>query len=180
MQFRIAGGDESALRELYECWSGQLFQLAMTIIRSRPLAEEIVEDVFLRIWQQRSRLEQIENLKSYSYILTRNISIDYLRKTSGKRIYNLDEVQLPPLLVEATPEELMISAELLKKINLAINDLPPKCRLIFKLVKMDGLKYRDVALLLNLQLKTVETQMSIALKRLHNAILFQLPAASRQ
>lgn len=175
-QHRVAESDEAALKELHGHFCNRLFQLAMTIVRSRPMAEEIVEDVFIKIWEQRMQLSAIENLSSYLYILARNISLDYLRKASGKTFYNIEESSLPLLLAEANPEELMISAEIIKKINLAINELPPKCRLIFKLVKVDGLKHREVAGLLNLSVKTVESQMAIALKRLHSSILLYLPA----
>ncbi|MES2880605.1 MAG: sigma-70 family RNA polymerase sigma factor, partial [Bacteroidota bacterium] len=70
------------------------------------------------------------------------------------------------------PEQLLISAELHQRLHAAIDALPPKCRLIFKLIKEDGLKYKDVAELLQLSVKTVEAQMSIALKRVAAAIPF--------
>jgi len=79
----------------------------------------------------------------------------------------------PP--IDATPEDLMISGEMLQGINRAINELPPQCRLVFKLVKEDGLKYREVAELLHLSLKTVENQMGIALKKIHSSILVYGP-----
>ena len=64
------------------------------------------------------------------------------------------------------PEQLMMTEEMMRQIKKAINDLPPRCRLIFKLVKEDGLKYKEVAELLQLSIKTVEAQMAIALRRL--------------
>ena len=71
---------------------------------------------------------------------------------------------------------MLISVEIIQRINKAINDLPPKCRLIFKLVKEDGLKYKEVAELLHLNLKTVENQLGIALKKIHQAVRLHLHA----
>lgn len=178
LQKRLTEGYEDALEELHKIFFDHLFQWAMAIVHSKPMAEEIVEDVFLRIWNQRLQITEVNNLKSYLYTITRNISLDYLRKSSGKRSYSLEEVSLPLLMVESTPEDLMISAEIIKKINLAINDLPPKCKLIFKLIKVDGLKYREAADVLNINLKTVEAQMRIALKKLHHSIVIDVPQYS--
>jgi RNA polymerase sigma-70 factor (ECF subfamily) len=179
LQYRLAEGDETALKELHRLFCNPLFQWAMTIVRSRHMAEEIVEDTFIKIWEQRLQIPHISNLKSYLYTVTRNISLDYLRKTAGKKSYSLEEADLPPLVINSTPEDMMISAEIIKRVNLAINDLPPKCRLIFKLVKVDGLKYKEVANLLDINIKTVESQMRIALKRLHTSIMIYLPSYIR-
>lgn len=180
LQDKIATGDESALQQLHAVFCNPLFQLAIAIIRSRQIAEEVVEDVFIRIWEQRIRLREVDNLRAYLYVLTRNFSLDHLRKVSGKKVYPLEEVNLPLLMVESNPEDLMISAEIVKKINLAINELPPKCKLIFKLIKVDGLHHKEVAEILNLSLKTVESQMSIALKKLHSSVQMYLPVHSKK
>lgn len=175
-------GDESALQRLYVIFCNPLFHLALAIIHSRPEAEEVVEDVFIRIWQQRIRLKEVEHLKPYLYVLTRNVSLDYLRKISGRKVYALEDLDLnlPQLMVDSNPEDLMISQEIIRKINLAINELPPRCKLIFRLIKVDGLRHKDVATILNLSVKTVESQMSIALKRLHSSIQLYLPAHSKK
>lgn len=177
LQIRIANADESALKELHDQLYKRLLHGAMTITRSRDNAEEIVSDVFIKIWVNRSRLLGVDNLDAYLFTITRNLSLDYLRKVSGKHFYDIDEAELPMVMVGPSAEDTMISGELIKKINNEINNLPPKCRLIFKLVKVDELKYKEVAALLDISIKTVENQMSIALKKLHLAIQPQIPSA---
>jgi RNA polymerase sigma factor (sigma-70 family) len=76
------------------------------------------------------------------------------------------------------PEKLMLTEEMMRQIKKAINDLPPRCRLIFKLIKEDGLKYREVAELLQLSVKTVEAQMAIALRRLAKCMHFDIKPAT--
>jgi RNA polymerase sigma-70 factor (ECF subfamily) len=72
----------------------------------------------------------------------------------------------------------MITEEMVRQIKKAVNDLPPRCKLIFKLVKEDGLKYREVAELLNLSVKTIEAQMAIALRRLGKCMHLELKSVS--
>ena len=170
LQFRLRDNDECALKELFDHYSDRLFHLAYAIIHSRELAEEIVEDVFIQVWHKKLKISTLENLTWYLYVATKNIGCNYLRKYNKIKHIDLNELTLPYFTVDASPEDLMVSNETLQKINKAINDLPPKCRIIFKLVKEDGLKYREVAGLLNLTRKTVENQMGIALKKLHASV----------
>lgn len=180
IQDRIAEDDEAALKELHDFFCNKLFQAALVMVNSRQMAEEIVQDVFIKLWEKRLQLKEIKDLKSYLYVIARNISLDYLRKMQRKISYSLDEIDLPPLMIEASPEDLMISTEVIKKINIAINNLPPKCKVIFRLVKLNGLKHREVAELLQINIKTVEAQMGIALKRVYASVLVYFPAYSRK
>lgn len=167
---RLAVDDHTALRELYDHFGKQFYELALAIVQSVEMAEEIVEDVFIAVWKNRATIKDINNLQVYLFVCTRNISRSYLRKYKNKTVINFEEVQLPHFTVSITPEDMLISGEIIRRINQSINELPPKCRLIFKLVKEDGLRYREVAELLEISLKTVENQMAIALKRIHAAV----------
>jgi len=178
IQLRLAQGDETAFKTLYDYYSPRLFQFAYAIIHSWEMAEEIVADVFLQIWHKRVRVGSLENLNWYLHITTRNISYTYYRKNNRRKNFDFDEAVLSYYQVHATPEEILIGQEVLQVINQAINDLPVKCKLIFRLVKEDNLKYREVAELLHLTPKTVENQMGIAVKKIHEAIRKRLPQAS--
>lgn len=164
LQNRIYSGDTQVFKELYDCYCAPLLQLALAIVYNREMAEEIVADVFIAVWRKRKGLHQVSNLKWYLYAATRNIAFNYLRKYAHKKTLHLDEAHL--LEYEINPEAQLISNEMMRHINTAISELPPQCRLIFKLVKEDGLKYREVAVLLNISVKTVENQVGIALKKL--------------
>ena len=173
---RISQNDHSALKALYDHYANGFYQLALAIVHSAELAEEIVEDVFISIWKNRARIPAIENLNLYLHVAVRNTSKSYLRKYKRQQFINFDDVQLPLLRVDVTPEDLLVSGEVIRRVNGAINELPPKCRLIFKLVKEDGLKHREVAELLDLNVKTIENQIAIALKKIQQAVKLYLPA----
>jgi RNA polymerase sigma-70 factor (family 1) len=174
IQARLAVDDPSALRELYALFSDRLFQFAHALLRSREMAEEVVEDVFIQVWKKSQRISEIENLSFYLYTSTRNFCYNYHRKYHRNRSLNIDEVELPYYQIEATAEELMIVNELLQQFHAALNALPPKCRLIFKLVKEEGLKYKEVAELLSISQKTVEAQMGIAFRRISQNVPFRI------
>lgn len=178
IQLRLAQGDEAAFKALYNHYSPRLFQFAFAIIHSRETAEEIVADVFLQVWHKRVRIGALDNLNWYLHVTTRNISYSYYRKNRRRKNFDFEEALLSYYQVHATPEEILIGQEVLQVINQAINELPAKCKLIFRLVKEDNLKYREVAELLHLTPKTVENQMGIAVKKIHEAIRKRLPRAS--
>ncbi len=179
MQLRLAQDDQGAFRVIYDYYGARLFQFAYSIVHSREMTEEIVEDVFVQIWEKRCRLKTIENFSFYLYVTTRNISISYLRKWRNKKHINFDEVELSYFRLDISPEDIMISGEIIQRINTAINKLPSQCQLIFKLVKEDGLKYKEVAELMNISIKTVENQIGIALKKIHASVNIQLPQTLR-
>lgn len=176
LQHRIHTGDTQAFKKLYDCFGPQLLQLAIAMVHTKEMAEEIVEDVFIQVWTKKGHLNQVSNLKGYLYTTTRNIALNYLRKYAGKKTFRLEDLYVPEYQVSHTPEDQLISNDMIRRINIAISQLPPQCRLIFKLVKEDSLKYREVAALLNVSVKTVENQVGIALKKLHH-LLSYLPSS---
>lgn len=166
--------DPVAYRELFLLYHQRLLRFSATITHSTETAEEVVSDVFLKLWINRSLLTRIENFHLYVYISTKNLSINQHLKTRKTTTFSLDETLVDMRNLQPDPEQLMITNEMAKRLQRAINDLPPKCRLIFKLIKEDGLKYKDVAELLELSVKTIENQMTIALKRIGESIQFSL------
>lgn len=173
LQLKIAkNNDNHAFGQLYMAQFHNLLRFANSIIKNQELAEEIVSDVFIKIWQNRANLEQIDNFKLYLYISTKNTALNYLSRHFRKKVISLDEMSLNIPAVSYNPENLMITNEAVKKIEFAIQNLPLRCRLIFKLAKEDGLKYNDIAKLLNISVNTIDNQMAIALKKISSAINF--------
>jgi RNA polymerase sigma-70 factor (ECF subfamily) len=173
LQLKIAEhNDDHAFGQLYISYFQNLQKFANSIIKNRELSEEIVSDVFIKIWQNRAKLAEIENLKLYLYISTKNTSLNYLSRHFRKTTVSLNEMALNIPSVTYNPEKLMITDEAVKKIEFAIQNLPLRCRLIFKLAKEDGLKYKEISSLLNVSVNTIDSQMAIALKKISGAINF--------
>lgn len=175
LQNRIAAHDDQhAFAQLYVSSMPFLLQFANSIIKNRELAEEIVSDVFIKIWQKRNTLHEVDNFKLYLYISTKNTALNYLSRHFRKETISLDEMSLNITTGSYNPEQLMVTSEVAKRIDEEIQKLPNRCKLIFKLVREDGLKYNDIASLLNISVKTIDNQMAIALKKISSAINFQL------
>ena len=172
---RIALYDDSlAYKELFLLYHSRLINFSASITHSKESAEEVVSDVFLKIWQNRNSLNSIGNFNLYIYIIAKNLYINRLLKQNKEKTFSLYEAVVEFRSIYLDPEQLMMTAEIFRKMRYAINELPPRCQLIFKLVKEDGLKYREVAELLNLSVKTVENQMTIALRKIGQAVHFKL------
>lgn len=174
LQHRIAlHGDQVAYKELFVIFYKPLLQFGYSFVRSHETAEEIVSDVFLNMWKRRTALADIQNLKLYLFVSTKNTALNYLR-SQKKPLLQPEHYQVQLQSIYFDPERLMITAEMVSRVQNAIRKLPPRCQLIFKLVKEDGLKHREVAELLNLSLKTVENQVATATRRLGEAIDFDM------
>jgi RNA polymerase sigma-70 factor (ECF subfamily) len=166
--------DTQAYKQLFLLFYPSLVPFAVSIIKSKELAEEIVSDVFVKIWQKRQQLDKVDNLKFYLFTAVKNRCIDALNGSQHKHVININDVSLEFRSLYHDPEQKMISAETIKKIKDAVQELPPRCQLIFKLVKEEGLKYKEVAELLQISVKTVENQMSIAFRKIGTAINYKL------
>lgn len=143
-----------------------LHDFAFAILRSHEDAEEVVSDFFIALWQRRATLGTIEQPKLYFFAGIKNTALNKLSAKKKQRLPHAGELETSLNSVFFNPEELMLSAEIVKDIMDAINKLPPRCRTIFKLVKEEGLKYAEVAELLDVSIKTIEAQMAIALRRI--------------
>ena len=170
--------DQASYKELFILLHSRLKQFAYSLLKSSEEAEELVSDVFIRIWEKREQLPIIESPLLYFYTTTKNLALN--RLTKQKRLQNQSPeewlVQLNSIYFD--PEQLMMTEEMVRQIRQAVNNLPPRCRLIFKLVKEDGLKYREVAELLQLSIKTIEAQMAIALRRLGKCMQLEIKSLS--
>ena len=148
---------------------------ARALVKAKEPAEEVVSDVFIKVWEKRRELEKIESLKLYLYVATRHIALNYLDKQRRKSTKPLDYFQHSELIsVNLDPEQLLITADMMAMLRKAVDQLPPKCKVIFKLVKEDGLKYKEVAEILGISVKTVENQLAIALHKLGNVVGFDI------
>ncbi|SDQ01699.1 RNA polymerase sigma-70 factor, ECF subfamily [Mucilaginibacter sp. OK268] len=161
--------DLAAFKKIYFLYYERLLKLASSFVKQTEVAEEIVDDVFVKVWANRIRLSEVNNLTVYLYVAIKNQALNY---NQANRIVCIDiesvEFELKDL--NSSVEDVLITAELAKVINGAIQRLPEQCKMVFKLVKEDHLKYRSVAEILSISPKTVEYHMGNALKTIAAAI----------
>lgn len=175
MLYRISQGDEMAFRELFERFFPGLLSFGTSLLKDQLLAEEVVEDVFVKLWERKEAVTSIQNISHYLYKAVRYASINAFEKQKKHKSISFEDVGESFTFSYSQSESLLISKENCLKISKAINELPERCRLIFRLIKEEGMKYKAVAQLLGLSEKTVENQMNIAIKKLIESLKADLP-----
>ncbi|MBS1669315.1 MAG: sigma-70 family RNA polymerase sigma factor [Bacteroidetes bacterium] len=160
---------QTAFWALHKLFFHPLFRLIFSIVKQHEIAEELTNDVFVQIWKSREKMNGVENPKSYLFVCAKNQAFSYLRSVK-KQVVCIDDLDQFELQVERSPEDLFISSEMLSRLNAEIDRLPVKCKLVFLLVKEYNLKYREAAEVLGISQKTVEAQMSIAIRKLSQSI----------
>lgn len=162
----ISRNEEAALTKLIERFSTELYIFALGIVKRKEVAEEIVSDIFFRLWNDRKNIGRIQNIRSYLTTAVRNNSLVYLRSKINKPHLTLDEIdnfELEPL---QCPETILIDKETMDLINKTIAELPAKNKMAFTLAKINGLKYKEIALLMSISPRTVENHIATALERI--------------
>ena len=161
--------DTKAFEKLFQLYYERLTNFAIYFLSSKEAAEEVVSDIFVKIWSKRKEIAKINNLDTYLYISVKNQSLNSLDKNKIN-FQTITDADLDNLVNFYNPEKELEVHELIHDIDAAVENLPAQCRLVFKLLKEDGFKYKDVAEILDISPKTVETQLVRGLRKIARAI----------
>lgn len=163
----IKNGDQQSLEVLFEKYYYRLCDFAFYFVRSFDLTEEIVSDVFLKIWRNRRRLSATGNFKAYIYTAVRNQALNYIEKEQNQNLLeSLDDLDQEVTSERYHPEQELLFKEFKNRIEAFINTLPPRRRLIFKLSRLEGFTYREIAEIMSISVNTVQNQMVEAVRQL--------------
>jgi len=166
-------GDHDAFDVIFRTHYGALVGLAVSLLRGRGLAEEVVQEVMLELWRRRETLVVEESLRAYLFRATRNRALNQLRHERVR------VAAAPRLRVEtataAAAEPNLMQEEIDAALADAMAALPPRCREVFELSRVHGLRYAEIATTLGLSVKTVEAQMGKALRILRERLAPWLP-----
>ena len=159
----LSKDDEQAVNEIYRRFWQKLFAIAYNRLKEIPVAEDIVHDVFASLWENRKKAE-IESLDNYLATAVKYIALAKIKRKERERIYNNSYHQTP--VFELSIEESLHYKRILEIVKNEVENLPEKCRLIFKYSRNEGMRVKQIATELNLSPKTVENQLNKALKQL--------------
>jgi len=158
--------DPKAISLIYEHYFQRLAAFAYSIVKAKEAAEEVVEDVIIKWWRNKKSLETIQNLGVYLFTAVRNQSLNYLEKKPRPGVANIFYWNEGTGSGEISPLEHLILSEMTQELQVAVASLPERCQLIFRLVREEGLKYKEVAEILNISVNTIDNQMAIAVRRI--------------
>ena len=181
---RLSGmDDDHAMVLLYHHFYQRLLVFTLSLVKLKEDAEEVVEDVLVKFWTNRPQIQQIENLALYLYKAARNQALNYIEKAERRVKNELLEESYYDFHVPTSgpsPLEQLVLAEMAQTVQVAVDNLPERCRLIFRMVREDGLKYKEVAEALNISVNTIDNQMATAVTRIMAALDFQKVAPGQK
>ena len=159
---RLKEGDKRALTILYNNYWKPLYISSFNLLKDKEVCEEIIQDVFIEIWNKRSDIQIKVSLKSYLYACVRYKVFAEFRKSKNLPIAIYED--LNNRFQYASPETQMMHEELKKQVSLVVESLPEKCKMVFKLSRIEQLSHKEISEQLNVSTKTIENHITKALK----------------
>lgn len=162
----LVSGDHDAFRKIFMEYFPKVKFFIRQIIKSEIISEELSQDIFMKIWENRESLTKIDSFNSYLYRMSKNAALNHLRRLYLEESYLNNYSEQTEVTIE---EEIYArDIELLEK--LAINNMPKKRRAIYEMSRKDGLTNDEIAIRMNISKKTVENHLNLALKDLRNIL----------
>ncbi|MGB3464519.1 MAG: RNA polymerase sigma-70 factor [Cyclobacteriaceae bacterium] len=165
---RVVADDVTAFRILFDTYYNDLVSFSHRYTQQQAVSEEIIQEIFISLWERRKVISIEASLKAYLYRSVRNRTINYLKNQLPKdQKTTAIESEHGLTVTQEYHEE---NNELAEQIDRAIASLPEKCRIIFLLSRNEGLTHKEIAAELDISVKTIENQIGIALKKLRAAL----------
>ena len=166
--------DEAAFEKVFKTYFKNLHAYACTIIKEEAASEEIVQQVFVKLWERSESLNVSGSVAAYLYRSVYNESLNYLKHQKVRSVYQHHIEHSMKNVNEQAGKNLSLK-ELEGRLAQALNELPEQCRTIFQLSRFEELRYKEIADCLGISIKTVENQMGKALKLLRVKLVDFLP-----
>lgn len=163
---RLRAGDERALEELFRSHYAGMCVFVRRFVFAPDIAEELVQDVFFKLWSKRETLSEIDALRTYLFRAARNTALNHLRRKKLENAWEEQEAARGEPTTSGGTDDDAAAGEVSVAVNAAIGKLPTRCREIFLMSREGGMTYGEIAHALGISIKTVETQMGRALKSL--------------
>lgn len=175
----VSHDNRGSFEQFYNLYYNQVFRFAYYFLKDKEACREVVLDVFFSVWQSRKKIADVRNIETYLYVVVRNKAKLYSEMNSQSMSLSLSEL---PLTFESSPdsspEDLVHSKEIESVLSKAINDLPERCRLIFLMIREEGLKPKQVAEVLSIKESTVRVQMKTAIAKIIEVVKLHYPNIS--
>ena len=162
-------GDEKAITMMYEKYAEKLYISAYNMLKNKEASEDIIQEVFISIWNKKETLEVKTTLKSYLYACVAYKVYSHFRK--NKENFKVELLEGFNTQVQyLNPETKLIQDEFINHINSIIDALPPRCKQVFQMSREEQLSHKEIALKLNISTKTIETHITKAIKALRTSL----------
>ncbi len=169
---RIADeNDQDAFKVFFSHYHPKLMSFAILFVKSRHHAEDIVSDTLVKLLKNRQKTFKMEHFEGYLFLMIKNQALNFLKKNSNRMLTDESYFDHDHLTSEyVDPLQKILDAELRARIFEVTESLPPKRKMVYKLIKDEGLKYKEVAQLMDISVRTVENHLDAAVKNVKQAI----------
>jgi RNA polymerase sigma-70 factor (ECF subfamily) len=165
---KIKRSDSAAFRSAFDSFQAKLFAFIRYKLGDSAVAEDILQEVFIKLWENRHQLKEDLSLKSYLYTIANNLALNHLRHT--KIVVRFQQEQKSEQQIGDSVHDELVKREIRENLLRTIEKLPEKNRMVFMLSRFDDLSYREIAEQLEISIKTVESHMGKALKLLRKEL----------
>lgn len=168
----LAQGSEYAFTQVFDHYRPRIYHAALKFLKSRELAEEIVQEVFLKIWRRREELSQVSNFNAYLFAMGRNLIFDSIKKLSEESAASLEFAY--GMTHENSTEKMLLEKQYEELLNEVVEQLPPQQKQVFRLARIEGLSHEVIAEQLSISRFTVKTHMAKALQFIRHRLQHHL------
>ena len=166
-QYLISRNDRNEFDHLYHLYYEQVFRFAFYFVKDKDACREVVTNVFLALWKSRGNLVDVVNIETYLYVMTKNEATRFLKNNRDHKYVPLDEI---PVQFESSgvhsPDNELLTGEIETLLGKVIAELPERCRVVFLMIRQEGLNVKDVAKILSINESTVRVQLKIAVDKI--------------
>lgn len=166
---KLAAGDEYSFELIYKRYITEITSFLVKYLKSNQLANDVAQEVFLKIWENRSHMSQVKSFKGYIYITARNQAINILRSTSRSSSL-MSEILVHYQREYNATENAMLDYDYQQFLQRSIEALPPRSREVFRLCRDQGKSYEEVAEILGISTNSVKSHMVLSMKRLKASV----------
>lgn len=166
---KLKRGNREPIKYFFEAYYADLCNFVNQFIRNETQSEEIVQDIFVYLWDNRQRISITTSVRSYLYAAARNKVLNHIRSEKN-RAKLLDQLAKRDVYPSAQPDQITYENQLNEVVEKAVDDLPTQCRKVYTLSRERGYSNKEISKEMNISVKTVENQITIALRKLRESI----------
>lgn len=166
---RLGEGDREAFATLYDTYAPGCLEFVNLLLRDEPASEDITHDIFIRIWQKREKVSRAESFKGYVFMMTKNAVLNYLERRKTMRSFIRHIATTAPESSRNVDEQVSVD-EMYMIILKTVASMPKRRQEVFSLSRFKGLSNSEIASRLNISIRTVETQISLALADIRTSL----------
>ena len=162
----LVKGDRESFKSMFLLYYPKVLYFIQGMVKSREVAEDLTQNVFMKIWISREKFSEVTSFDNYLFIMTKNVVLNYFRSQKDKYMENIDDYTFEQPLDSVTPYETLVEKDTKLLVEMVVDNMPPQRKMVYQLSRKNGLSNEEIAQKMQISKKTVENHLNLALKEL--------------